>query len=55
MTRDDADFRLVVNRSLSNLYVRGDVGRSWEKWFGEHDVRPTRMLMMLYRLNSFVE
>ena len=55
LPRDDADFRLVVNRSLSNLYVRGDVGRSWDKWFGEHDVRPTRMLMMLYRLNSFVE
>jgi glutamate/aspartate transport system substrate-binding protein len=55
LPRNDADFRLTVNRSLSNLYVRGDVGRSWQKWFGTHNVQPTRMLLMLYRLNSFVE
>jgi ABC-type amino acid transport substrate-binding protein len=55
LRRNDADFRLAVNRSLSELYVRGDVGRSWEKWFGSHGVRPTRLLLMLYRLNSFSE
>ena len=55
LRRNDADFRLVVNRSLSELYIRGDVGRSWEKWFGSHGVRPTRLLLMLYRLNSFSE
>lgn len=55
LPRNDADFRLVVNRSLSQLYIRGDVGRSWEKWFGVHNVQPTRMLLMLYRLNSFME
>ena len=55
LPRNDSDFRLVVNRSLSNLNRRGDVGRSWEKWFGQHNVRPTRLLMMLYQLNTFVE
>jgi ABC-type amino acid transport substrate-binding protein len=55
LPRNDADFRLAVNRSLSELYVRGDVGRSWEKWFGTYGVRPTRLLLMLYRLNSFSE
>lgn len=55
LRRNDSDFRLAVNRSLSELYVRGDVGRSWEKWFGSHGVRPTRLLLMLYRLNSFSE
>ncbi len=55
LRRNDADFRLAVNRSLSELYIRGDVGRSWEKWFGSHGVRPTRLLLMLYRLNSFSE
>jgi ABC-type amino acid transport substrate-binding protein len=55
LPRNDADFRLAVNRALSQLYVRGDVGRSWEKWFGVHDVRPTNMLLMLYRLNTFSE
>lgn len=55
LPRNDADFRLAVNRSLSHLYIRGDVGRSWERWFGTHEVQPTRMLLMLYRLNSFVD
>ncbi|TNF79577.1 MAG: amino acid ABC transporter substrate-binding protein [Gammaproteobacteria bacterium] len=55
LPRNDADFRLVVNRSLSNLYQRGDVGRSWERHFGVHGVKPTQMLLTLYRLNSFAE
>jgi ABC-type amino acid transport substrate-binding protein len=55
LPRNDADFRLVVNRSLSELYKRGDVGRSWEVWFGELGLKPSRILMTLYRLNSFVE
>jgi glutamate/aspartate transport system substrate-binding protein len=55
LRRNDADFRLVVNRSLSNLYTRGDVGRSWQQWFGQHNVRATSLLLMLYRLNSFAE
>jgi glutamate/aspartate transport system substrate-binding protein len=55
LPRNDADFRLVVNRSLSNLYQRGDVGRSWERHFGVHGVKPTQMLLTLYRLNSFSE
>ena len=53
--RNDADFRLEVNRALSNLYIRGDVGRAWQEWFGRYNVKPTRMLLMLYRLNSFAE
>ena len=55
LRRNDADFRLVVNRSLSDLYKRGDVGRSWQVWFGELGLKPSRILMTLYRLNSFVE
>jgi ABC-type amino acid transport substrate-binding protein len=55
LPRNDADFRLVVNRALSRLYQRGDVGRAWERHFGVHGVKPTQMLLMLYRLNSFAE
>jgi len=55
LRRNDADFRLAVNRSLSALYLRGDVGRSWEKWFGRYGVKPTSLLLTLYRLNSFAE
>ncbi len=55
LPRNDADFRLAVNRALSALYVRGDVGRSWQQWFGQFDVQATSMLLMLYRLNSFMD
>lgn len=55
LRRNDADFRLMVNRSLSNIYQRGDVGRVWEEWFGKHNVRATSLLLTLYRLNSFAE
>lgn len=55
LKRNDADFRLAVNRSLSALYLRGDVGRTWTKWFGRYDVKPTSLLLTLYRLNSFSE
>lgn len=53
LRRNDADFRLAVNRSLSELYLRGDVGRSWTKWFSRYNVQPTSLLLTLYRLNSF--
>jgi ABC-type amino acid transport substrate-binding protein len=52
LPRNDADFRLAVNRSLARVYQSGEVGRIWEKWFGSMNLQPTRELLMLYRLNS---
>lgn len=53
--RNDADFRNAVNRALSDIYVSGDVGRTWTKWFAPLGVKPTSLLLELYRLNSFPE
>ena len=53
--RNDADFRLVVNRALSEVYLSGQVGRLWQKWFGRYEVKPTQLLLNVYRLNSLVE
>jgi glutamate/aspartate transport system substrate-binding protein len=55
LPRNDADFRLAVNRALSDIYISGDVGRSWTKWFAPFGVKPTSLLLELYRLNSFAE
>jgi len=55
LPRNDADFRLAVNRALSDIYLSGDVGRAWTKWFGPFGVKPTSLLLELYRLNSFPE
>ena len=55
LPRNDADFRLAVDRALSDIYLSGDVGRAWTKWFGSYGVKPTSLLLQLYRLNSFPE
>jgi ABC-type amino acid transport substrate-binding protein len=55
LPRNDADFRLAVNRALSDIYRSGDVGRMWTKWFGPFGVKPTSLLLELYQLNSFSE
>jgi ABC-type amino acid transport substrate-binding protein len=55
LPRNDADFRLAVNRALSDIYMSGDIGRTWTKWFGPFGVKPTSLLLELYRLNSFSE
>jgi ABC-type amino acid transport substrate-binding protein len=55
LPRNDADFRLAVNRALSDIYLSGDVGRTWAKNFAPFGVKPTSLLIDLYRLNSFQE
>jgi ABC-type amino acid transport substrate-binding protein len=55
LPRNDADFRLAINRALSDIYLSGDVGRTWTKWFEPFGVKPTSLLLELYRLNSFPE
>ena len=56
LPRNDADFRLAVNRALSEYPPvrrhRQDVGM---KWFGPFGVQPTSLLLELYRLNSIPE
>ena len=53
--RNDADYRLVVNRALSDIYLSGQIGTIWQKWFGGFSVKPTQLLLTLYRLNSMSE
>ena len=45
--RDDADFRLVVNTALAQIYRTGEVDRIFERWFGE-DSEPTALLETVY-------
>ena len=37
LARGDEDLRLVVDRTLSQLYASGDVGQLYRQWFGELD------------------
>jgi glutamate/aspartate transport system substrate-binding protein len=53
--RNDADFRLVVNRALAQLYRTGQIAQIYEKWFGEWGGRPSRLLLAMYALNGLPE
>lgn len=53
--RNDADFRLVANRTLAQLYRSGEIIGVFEKWFGEWGGRPSRLLLDMYTLNGLPE
>ena len=53
--RNDADFRLAVNRALTQLYRTGEIGQIYNKWFGDWGGRPSRLLLAMFALNSLPE
>ncbi len=52
--RNDAAFRLVVNRALADLYRSGRVGPIYERWFGAFG-KPSTGLQAMYKLNGLPE
>ncbi len=55
LRRNDADFRLVANRALAQLYRSGEIGAIYEKWFGDWGGKPSPLLLAMYALNSLPE
>jgi ABC-type amino acid transport substrate-binding protein len=54
MRRNDAAFRVVVNRALAELYRSGDVGVVYERWFGALGA-PGEALQAMYLLQALPE
>ena len=52
--RNDAAFRLAVNRALAGLYRSGDVAQIYDRWFGGLG-KPSEALQMMYLLNGLPE
>ena len=52
--RNDADFRLSVNRTLAEVYRSGEVDRIFERWFGD-DAAPTRLLETVFFIYGFAD
>lgn len=50
--RDDSAFRRVANRTLSAVYVSGEIIKIFQKWFGEMGVKPSPMLQAMYVLQA---
>jgi len=53
--RNDADFRLVANRALVQLYRSGQHVPIFDKWIGRIGVTPPNMLIAMYQLNTIPE
>jgi glutamate/aspartate transport system substrate-binding protein len=52
--RNDADFRLAVNRALAELYRSGGAAQIYDRWFGALG-KPSPALQAMYLLNGLPE
>jgi len=52
LPRGDPEFRLAVNRALSDIYRTTTLQQLYGHWFGP-DVVPALSLRMIYLLNSY--
>jgi ABC-type amino acid transport substrate-binding protein len=52
MPRNQADFRLAVNRGLAQIYRTGEIDRIFSRWFGA-DAAPTELLGAVFFLFGF--
>ena len=55
MRRNDADFRLVVNRSIAQLYRSGAHADIYYKWIGRIGIGVPPVLAAMYQLNTIPE
>ncbi len=55
LRRNDADFRLVANRALAQLYRSGEVTGVYNRWFGDWGGQPSRLLVAMFALNGIPE
>jgi len=52
--RNDAAFRLAVNRALAGLYRSGDIAAIYDRWFGVFG-KPSPAIQAMYLLNGLPE
>jgi ABC-type amino acid transport substrate-binding protein len=52
LARNQADFRLAVNRGLARIYRTGEIERIFTRWFGE-DASPTDLLDAIFFVFGF--
>ena len=53
--RGDADFRLIVDRTLARVYRTGQFMQIYDKWFGRAGVRPSGLLQAMYKIFALPE
>ena len=53
--RNDADFRLVANKALVQMYRSGQHIQIFKKWIGRIGIQPPPILIAMYQLNTLPE
>lgn len=53
--RDDADFRLVANRAIAELFRSGDIGPLYETWIGSYGIAEPPLLLAMYEVQALSE
>lgn len=53
--RNDADFRLVVNRAIAQLFRNGQHAQLFQQWVGTAGVKPSPMLLAMYQVQTLSE
>ena len=53
--RNDADFRLVANKAITQIYRSGQHIQIFNKWIGRIGIRPPPILVAMYQLNTIPE
>lgn len=54
LRRNDADFKLAVNRELARIYRTGQIGAIYDRWFGKLG-KPSSMLAAMFAINGLPE
>jgi ABC-type amino acid transport substrate-binding protein len=53
--RNDADFRLVADRAIAQIYRSGQIEQLYQRWLGQVGVKPSPVLAAMYVLQSLPE
>jgi ABC-type amino acid transport substrate-binding protein len=53
--RNDADFRLAVDRAIAQIYRNGEHGDIFYKWIGRIGINVPPILGAMYQLNAIPE
>jgi glutamate/aspartate transport system substrate-binding protein len=53
--RNDADFRLVADRAIAQIYRSGQIEQLYQRWFGQVGVKPSPVLGAMYVLQALPE
>jgi glutamate/aspartate transport system substrate-binding protein len=53
--RDDADFRLVVNRAIAEVYRSGDHADIHYSWIGKAGIEVPPVISVMYQLGALPE